>query len=275
MGADIDVTILHEKLFDMAKFFHDFCVENNIAYYMLGGTMLGAIRHQGFIPWDDDMDFGIPREDYDRFLDLSKSRFPEYYEIRYYGNTENSPMHYAKLIDNRTTLIENQYHNYVEGLYIDVFPLDGADNNTLLDIIRNKRILIKQALIMNHCMTTKKKGFRRVLFNRFAKACNLNHLHVSLERLLKKKTSVDTEFLANYLGAWAEKEMISRTIMGTPTLYDFNGVQFYGAEDYNGYLTNLYGDYMKLPPEEKRVFKHNFYYLDFNYPYRKYILDSI
>lgn len=274
MNNEINVTKLHERLLVMAKFFHNFCVKNGIQYYMLGGTMLGAVRHKGFIPWDDDMDFGIPRKDYDRFIQLAQTSLSERYEVRYYGNTENSPMHYAKFIDTSTTLIENHYHNYVEGLYLDIFPLDGADIGTLFDEIRNKRIIFTHALIMNHCTTTVKTGVKRKLFNKYARLCNLNKLHATLEELMTEKSNCETEYLANFLGAWAEKETIPRTVMGTPTLYHFEDTQFYGAEGYDGYLQHLYGDYMKLPPADKRVFKHNFYYLDFNTPYKKYIADN-
>ena len=274
MNTDIDVNVLHSRLLEMAKFFHELCIKNNIQYYMLGGTMLGAIRHQGFIPWDDDMDFGIPRNDYNRFVEIAKDLGSSGYEIRYYRNAKNSPMHYAKFIDSNTTLVENHYHNYVEGLYLDIFPLDGADVGSIGDTIRNRKILLKHALIMNHCTTTEKRGFIRRIFNKYAKLRNLENLHSSLEKIMVEKNNKDTEYLANFLGAWAEKETIPRTIMGTPTLYKFEDTQFYGAEDFDGYLKSLYNDYMQLPPEEKRIFKHNYYIIDFNTPYREYMVNN-
>lgn len=79
---------LHLHLLNMAKVFHLVCEQNNLTYYMLGGTMLGAVRHQGFIPWDDDMDFGMPRDDYNKFVEIASKVLPSYYEIRYF--IENS-----------------------------------------------------------------------------------------------------------------------------------------------------------------------------------------
>ena len=122
---DIDVVELHSRLLNMAKSFHKFCQENGLNYYILGGTCLGARRHKGFIPWDDDMDIGMPRKDYEKLIELQTS-LPYYLELRYYENTPNSPMHFIKLIDNRRTLIEPRYNDYVEGLYIAIFTLDSA-----------------------------------------------------------------------------------------------------------------------------------------------------
>ena len=265
---------IHGRLLSMAKDFHKICVDNNLNYYMLGGTMLGAVRHSGFIPWDDDMDFGMPRDDYDRFISISKRIIPEYYELRFYKNTSNSPMHSVKFIDNRTTLVETAYKNYVEGLYIDIFPLDGAGTGTVFDRIRAKRILWKQILIMNHCTTKEKSGIRKIL-KKYAKMRDLDRLHLSIEKLMTATPISESTMIANYLGAWAEKEIMPKEVMGTPELYSFEDTEFYGSKNADAYLTSLYGDYMRLPPKDKQTFKHNYHYLNFNLPYRDYYSQSI
>ena len=269
MSTDYSAEEIHGQLLAMAKDFHRICVENNLKYYMLGGTMLGAVRHKGFIPWDDDMDFGMPRVDYDKFISISQRILPEHYELRFYKNAANSPMHYAKFIDNRTTLIEASYTNYVEGLYIDIFPLDGAGDGSHSDKIRAKRILLKQILIMNHCTTREKKGIRKLL-KKYAQMRNIDHLHASIEKLMTAKKLSESTLIANYLGAWAEKEIMPKEIMGIPKLYRFEDTEFFGSENADIYLSRLYGDYMKLPPKEKQVFKHNYFYLNYNLPYREY-----
>jgi len=269
MSTEYSAEEIHGRLLTMAKDFHQICVDNNLKYYMLGGTMLGAVRHKGFIPWDDDMDFGMPREDYDRFISISKQILPNHYELRFYKNAENSPMHYAKFIDNRTTLIEAPYRNYVEGLYIDIFPLDGAGNGSFSDRMRMKRINFLQGLIINHCTTREKTGFRKVL-KAYAQMRNLDSLHASVEKLMTAKKLSESTLIANYLGAWAEKEIMPKEVMGTPRLYSFEDTEFYGSNNADAYLTSLYGDYMRLPPKEKQVFKHNYFYLNYNLPYRDY-----
>lgn len=269
MNTKYSAEEIHDRLLKMAKDFHRICVENNLKYYMLGGTMLGAVRHKGFIPWDDDMDFGMSREDYDRFISLSKQILPAYYELRFYKTAEKSPMHYAKFIDNRTTLIEAAYTNYIEGLYIDIFPLDGAGNGSFADWFRMKRIFFLQGLIMNHCTTRNKTGIRK-LIKKYAQMRDLGRLHNSIEKLMTAKKLSESSLIANYLGAWAEKEIMPKEIMGTPKLYQFEDTKFYGSENADGYLTSLYGDYMKLPPKDKQAFKHNYQYLNYDLPYKDY-----
>lgn len=267
---DVTPEYLHERLLIIAKAFHSFCAENNLKYYMLGGTMLGAVRHKGFIPWDDDMDFGMPREDYDRFLQLSEKGLPSPFEVRYYKNAPNSPIHYAKLIDGSTTLIEDSYHDYVEGLYVDIFPIDGAGNGSYKDNLRARHIYYFESLITNHCTTREKKDIARKLFKVFAKGHSLSRLHNRIESLMIKKSIKDSDLVANYLGFWKEREIMPKAVLGVPKEYAFEDTTFWGASDADSYLKSLYGNYMQLPPEEKRVFKHGFYYLDFKTPYRQY-----
>ncbi len=269
MSKNYSAEELHCHLLKMAKDFHQLCIDNNFRYYMLGGTMLGAVRHEGFIPWDDDMDFGMPREDYDKFIEFSQHILPEYYELRFYKNTANSPMHYAKLIDNRTTLIEAPYINYIEGLYIDIFPLDGAGSGSIQDYIRMKHIHFLQGLIINHCTTRKKRGIRKII-KKYAQLRNLDKMHNSIEILMTTKKMSDSTLIANYLGAWAEKEVMPKEYMGNPKLYKFEDTFFFGPEYPEGYLSSLYGDYMSLPPIEDQVFKHGYYYLNFNEPYKTF-----
>ena len=113
---NIEAEVLHNRLLSMMKSFHNFCEDNNIRYYMIGGTALGAIRHKGFIPWDDDVDIGVPRPDYEKLLTL-ESQLPKGLEFLYYKNTSESPVHYVKLVDSNTTLIERFYLNLSLSIY--------------------------------------------------------------------------------------------------------------------------------------------------------------
>lgn len=273
METDIKSEQLHNHLLEMVKQFHIFCIDNNLNYYILGGTCLGAKRHKGFIPWDDDIDVGMLRKDYEKFYALRK-KLPDNLELRFYKNTKGSPMHYIKLIDNTTTLIESRYPNYIEGLYIDVFPLDYASNgNTVKEEYRRwRKIWLLQGLIIYHCMSTSPKGLVKKMVFLFSKILKLSALHSRLELEMTKKE--DGEYYANFLGAWQKKEIISKDIFGIPTLYHFEDTQLFGPEKIDAYLRQLYDDYTVLPPIEKRVFKHDFLYLNLDLPYKEYLSSS-
>ena len=123
------MTELQNRLLIMLKWFHEFCVEHNLRYFALGGTLLGAIRHKGFIPWDDDIDVGMPRADYNKLMELS-----DQIQSPYVLETPQSPAKdfiyaYCKLFNTDTTLIEKRKKNMKRVIYIDIFPLDGLGND--------------------------------------------------------------------------------------------------------------------------------------------------
>lgn len=119
------MTEIQLKLLDMLKWFHEFCIENKLRYYALGGTMLGAIRHKGFIPWDDDIDVGMPREDYDKMIELVIDKQDEKYRLEKPLQNKDFVYQYCKLYDTSTTLVENTRYKTKRGVYLDIFPLDG------------------------------------------------------------------------------------------------------------------------------------------------------
>ena len=122
------MTDLQAKLLEMLKWYHDFCVEHNLRYYALGGTLLGAVRHKGFIPWDDDIDVGMPRSDYNKFLALAKE-IPSPYVLETPQSLAKDFVYaFSKIYNTQTTLIEKGKKNIKRGIYLDIFPLDGLGN---------------------------------------------------------------------------------------------------------------------------------------------------
>ena len=118
---------LHIK--EMLMAFHNICKEHDLHYYILFGTMLGAVRHKGFIPWDDDIDVGLPRPEYEMLIRHAKEWFPEPYEFICHETDENFLGGIGKMQDASTTLIERSHVKYVGGVYIDIFPLDGISSS--------------------------------------------------------------------------------------------------------------------------------------------------
>lgn len=120
------MTELQAKLVNMLSWYHDFCEKHHLRYYIIAGTMLGAVRHGGFIPWDDDIDVGMPRRDYEKLRELCANQEKAQYMFEYPSKENKSyPFLWAKLFDTTTTIVEKQRDKVTRGIYIDVFPLDG------------------------------------------------------------------------------------------------------------------------------------------------------
>ena len=270
MNNDVLSKKIHNRLLLMMKGLHHICVENNITYYIIGGTALGARRHRGFIPWDDDVDIGMPRPDYEKFAQLKQEKFPDFLELRWYKNTDYSPFQFIKLVDNRTTLIEDQYRDYVEGLYIDIFPLDGVKPNSLIEKFRRRKIWTLHSMVRVNCSTEKRNNPLKKLIASLIRKLDLKRLHNKLENTLKRISYNDCDLTANFLGAWGKREIMEKRLFGTPVLYPFEDTSFYGPEKIDEYLTNLYGNFMTLPPTEQQVFRHAYPLLDFNTSFREY-----
>ena len=167
-------------------------------------------------------------------------------------------------------MIENNYRNYVEGIYIDVFPLDGMENIGLFQKIRARAIRVLHAIIMNHYYTGEPKPGLKNAFTIFAKALSMKMIHNILEKMMVQDKRPDPRYYCNFLGAWKDREIIKREVFGKPTLYTFEDTEFYGPENADAYLTSLYHDYMTPPPVEKRVCRHDYYYVDLNMPFREF-----
>ena len=117
---------MKDMLLDMMRWFHGICISNRLRYYALGGTMLGAVRHQGFIPWDDDIDVGMPRKDYIRLAEVLGSAGQDRYILETPDSgTDDFYYCFSKLYDSHTTLVENTKYHIRRGIYLDIFPLVG------------------------------------------------------------------------------------------------------------------------------------------------------
>lgn len=238
---------LHSILLDMAEVFHQICTKHKIPYYMLGGTMLGAIRHHGIIPWDDDMDFGIPRIYEDRIIKILKNELPSKYRLLTY---RNDPLctDCIKIELPQSKLIQDDGTEAQWGINIDIFMLDYADNNRSI-LSRNflSHLLIKYNVYAFSPNNKKRLAKFIRMINIFPKSFALSIVK-KISLLCKKNHSC----FANHAGFWGMKEIVEKKIFGQPTLYLFQDHYFYGVENPHEYLTQLYGDYMQLPPIEKR-----------------------
>ncbi len=253
---EIDLKECHKILLALGRKFHAICVENEIPYYMLGGTMLGAIRHKGFIPWDDDMDFGIPRPYFDKFVAVCSGCDMGYYKLYTRKDSFMVTNDVLKLADTRT-VVEEVFKGKIKddsiGVNIDIFPLDlntGDKSKYSINWKIEKALKIKGYVILDE---SNRPLLKKIAARVMKSLLSVGMLDNYINKLMKQEAKRESlTFYANYYGAWGMKETISRKIFGTPTLYVFEDARFYGAEYSDAYLKSLYNNYMNLPPENKR-----------------------
>lgn len=240
---------------------HRVCVKNNLKYYMIGGTALGAVRHKGFIPWDVDIDIAMPREDYEKFIEIANDELDSKHECQTYMNQKyfSSP-HILIVLKNssitfRTDLLNGD--SVRSGIYVDILPLDQVPTDAKLrkKHARELRIISKikyykesRVFSTNGILT---KICKKII--RFSLSCLSDYKLNSIQQKIAQKYNhlPNTGEICSTLSHYKyEKLCMPRSIWGTPKLYDFEGRQYYGQEDINAYLTKLFGDYMKLPSKE-------------------------
>ena len=260
------MTEQQNKLLQMLSWFHTTCVKNNLRYYIIAGTMLGAIRHKGFIPWDDDIDVGMPRIDYERLKQLSKEVNRNNQYILEYPDDQNFEYPYliAKLYDSKTTLIEKKRYPIKRGIYIDIFPLDGIGND-IEEATKNYKPFYNcfRLHLMITCPFLKRYSLPKnlaVLCGRIVSPLFVKRqkLEQKIDCLCKRFSFDDSNLVSDLLGGSALKGIVPREYFGTPTLIQFENIEVYGLEKPELYLRSIYGDFMELPPIEKRVSLHDY-----------------
>ena len=268
---------LKEIQFEMLKAFVEICEKENLTYWLIAGTALGAVRHKGFIPWDDDIDVGMPREDYERFMEIGQSYLPEYYFLQNYKTDPNYPINFAKIRDNRTTYIESSvaHLNINHGVWIDIFPHDGFPSGKIRSKIfklRSKLTFARLYLVFTKNIPLDKahKVKRALCFATLPFYPTVRGTVKRREKLFKKYAYHTSEYVLNNSGAWGDREIQKREVFGKGTEGVFEGFGVKLPVDWDKYLSTLYRDYMTPPPEEKRVGHHYADAIDLEKPYTEY-----
>lgn len=265
--TDMERREIHKCLLHMLKDIDYVCRKHNITYMLCGGTALGAVRHQGFIPWDDDLDISMPRAEYEKFISIMHNELGKYYDFSY-PHSNNIDYPFLKIYKKGTKFAELFDDMSYEGLWVDVFPMEYAPDNVLIRYVKGKA-----ADFLFHCVAaslmiaqknnneTKNmytQNWRRKLryyiaiiigymlcFLSYKKIINIFDNFVRSER----KTSMMTipTGRAYYFG-----ECLSTSVIFPVRSMKFCDMEINVYNDVHSYLSRLYGDYMQIPPEDKR-----------------------
>ena len=269
------------KLIETFRAFDAFCKRHQIQYYTAGGTLIGAVRHKGLIPWDDDVDVWMLRKDYERFLTF-RGQVEGHYDIMDSRDENYWLLSLAKFVDTDTTLWEYEHYPCITGVYIDIFPLDECDADKAMALRKEydetsfkltyamAKHSLRQfvTLLSHHDLGTFKSYLKDSLYYlpRYQK-----YLQAYEACVQKIKTSKGEMYVA-FDGLYQEREIYKKEWLAEIVKLPFEDMEVDAPVGYHEILTQVYGDYMQLPPVEKRVSHHHHYFMDLD---RRWTIDEI
>lgn len=270
-GEVSDLRKLQLEELEILKRFDEICKELGLRYYLLGGTLLGAVRHGGFIPWDDDVDICMPRPDYERFLKLPKEYFQEPYALYCYQNDRECRYSWARMVSHNMREINHMANKpRVEYAWIDIIPLDGFPNPGIKRTLHKlhlsfwwnlNQIIQFDELVDQHRKRSLIGGIAVRVAGCFKWMGKIVPYRICLERVNRVLASCpyesETRDVINYLAAFGFREVFTRDSLGPGIPYEFEGQLFVGPCDYDAVCTVIYGpDYLTPPPESDRNKHH-------------------
>ena len=246
---------------EILRAFDEFANKHGLTYFLSGGTLLGAVRHKGFIPWDDDVDLMMPRPDYEYLIH-------HFHHERFHLSCCELERDYcsfqARIWDTRTILVWGKEfaHEKRIGAFIDIFPMDGFPDSEFLTKIFLMRVKARRFLSSEKVRAGYKKEEKFITIKKLVMPFVRKDANTYVRRMAQFAQSYKYDS-SNYVGvigtgAHLFREKNPKSAYQTTVYLDFEGMKFPAPVGYDGYLRQLYGDYMKLPPEDQRVSEHTF-----------------
>ena len=243
---------------DILKHFKFFCEKNRIRFYLSNGTLLGSIKYGGFIPWDDDIDVLVPREDYDRLIRVYRDS--SQYRLFSPEREQAYKFPFAKLCDITTRKEEHNIDNGISlGIDIDIFPIDECSDHIFGWYIQRKIKYYHIGCMLSKFISAKGKPFYKRMAINYCRSRGFDFFHHRLTMTIKKEIL----FGNNYKGCltwpiYGEREIIPAEVFSDTITVEFEGEKFPAPIGYDTYLRSLYGDYEKDPPPEKQKSHHRY-----------------
>lgn len=248
------------------KDFHGICEKNKLKYSVAYGTLLGTIRHGGFIPWDDDIDVIMPRPDFEKFTEIANEELEDNHKFISIDVEKKFMAPLAKIINTSTSLYEKEHMSRITlGVYIDIFVYDGmAENKKKQDKMFRIANILQKGWSFCECTSY---GKTIAILRPIRKICNktmlARYFSKEINRRAKRYPFESSEYMGNNMFV-AKYEDRSNTVFKSREFqdlkeYKFETITVKGFENYDLFLSQWYGDYMKLPPKEQQISNHNFY----------------
>lgn len=270
-NADDNSTLRKLQIVELEniRIFSEICEKYHLRYYLVGGTMLGAIRHHGFIPWDDDIDVGMPRPDYERFLRIVRKELPKGYSFLNYKLNKDYKRYFSRIVNNNVKVVNASNTKIIEeNAWLDIFPFDGMPNSKLKQKIHFWHLtfirFFYHASCFDELVNLNRPGrawyiqaaIRFISFTHIGRHMNTKRLLRRIEKGLLKYPYDSAKYMVSFFGSYMEKEIVDKTLLGNGKKYQFESLMLNGPEKYDEFLRHFYGDYMK-PPKDADKDKHN------------------
>lgn len=256
--------IQSETLLIMKKI-DEICKKENYRYSLYYGTLLGAVRHKGFIPWDDDLDIIMPREDYEKLARYFKNHESELYPLKWfsYETVPEYPYMISRVCNTNFRMESENEKDCGMGTFIDVYPMDGAGNGKNTFLYNKAWFFSSMYFTKSRIKYVKPKGIAKRIVKRcsflLSKIYSIEKIRNKLLNFSKKFPYEKSKYIATMVWlVYGKKNVFKKDYLEDLVLQDFEDAKFYIPRQYDKILTDFYGDYMTLPPENERI-GHHFY----------------